>query len=88
MILLQGDVHPDSEFPVHSCLQRCLTAGVSHRMVSFRQESDVYRDELVALRAGHGIVENPLSYCFYVKRPRTFNKKILRAYLLVKGVLL
>ena len=31
-----GNVHPDSEFPVHICLQRCLTAGVSHRMVSFR----------------------------------------------------
>ena len=58
-----GNVYPYSEFPVHICLQRCLTASVSHRMVSFREESEVYQDELAALRAGHGIVGNPLSYC-------------------------
>jgi hypothetical protein len=38
-------------------------AGVSGRMVVFRRKSEVYRDEWAASRTGHGIVENPLSYC-------------------------
>ena len=37
-------------------------------MVSFRQESEVYRDELSALRADHGIVGNPNSYCYPTPR--------------------
>lgn len=42
-------VHLYTGFPVRIYQQRYLTAGMPGRTVSFRQESEVYRDEWTAL---------------------------------------
>ena len=42
--------------------QRLLTGGFEVVIASFRQESQISRDKLVALRVSYKIMENPLSY--------------------------
>ncbi|MCK4806867.1 MAG: hypothetical protein KAT09_04430, partial [Candidatus Aegiribacteria sp.] len=62
-IRLQGVVCPDAVLPVKIRGKACLTRLVSCSMVSFRQESEVYRDDWPTSGDVTGMAQKPNSYC-------------------------
>ncbi len=57
------------ESPVYICRQRCLTAGVSHRIVSFIQKSEVYLENYA--------VSEKLPEWFEIKIPIAYHRFIV-----------